>query len=152
MIFVPLTRLNVSILSSVCLEIPLRLSLVSYSLTNFKGIVLASFNQFLKKRKDLFLQLALGSVFTYYLIVKVILLGLVIIYIYYWIQKHVLTDPELYKDKYKTRKSKAQSGFTESIKLIFSSGYIAKIACSVLCYGSIVSFLVSFSSPSNVTM
>jgi ATP/ADP translocase len=66
-------------------------------------------------------------------------------YIYTWMGKNVLNDIDLYDpDKHAPKTKKKKPGFTESLKLIFSSGYIAKIACCVLCYGSIVNFLVSF--------
>lgn len=99
----------------------------------FLGVLLAVFNSFLKQKKDLFLQISLGIV---------IVLGLVVLYIYKWMQEHVLTDPDLYDPaKSKPKKNKPKLGFTESIKVIFSSSYIANIAISVICYGSVVNFV-----------
>jgi ATP/ADP translocase len=58
-------------------------------------------------------------------------------------QENVLTDPELYDAaKIKKRAAKVKPGFTESIKVVFSSVYVAKIAIMVVGYGMVINFMV----------
>lgn len=61
---------------------------------------------------------------------------LVIMALYHWINKNVLTDPTLYSPDAKTaKKKKAKLSLVESFKLIFSSKYLGLIAILVLAYG-----------------
>ena len=56
--------------------------------------------------------------------------------IYWWMQKYVLTDPQYYDQSAKaSKKSKAKLTIRESLKLIFSSRYLGLIAMLVLAYG-----------------
>ena len=58
--------------------------------------------------------------------------------LYRWINTKVLTDPKFYdskKDVKKTKKKKAKLSAADSIKLLFTSKYLAMIALLVLCYG-----------------
>jgi ATP/ADP translocase len=58
-------------------------------------------------------------------------------------QENVLTDPELYNpDNIKKRAAKVKPGFVQSIKVVFSSGYVAKIAIMVVGYGMVINFMV----------
>jgi ATP/ADP translocase len=58
-------------------------------------------------------------------------------------QTNVLTDPALFNpENIKPRKAKAKLGFVESIKVVFSSGYVAKIAIMVVGYGMVINFMV----------
>ncbi len=66
----------------------------------------------------------------------VIFSGLIVIGLYAWINKHVLTDPALYSPAGgKTKKSKAKLSLSESFKLIFSSKYLGLIVLLVIAYG-----------------
>ncbi len=61
---------------------------------------------------------------------------MLIMAIYWWMQKYVLTDPNYYDQSAKTsKKSKAKLTISESLKLIFSSRYLGLIAMLVLAYG-----------------
>lgn len=71
-----------------------------------------------------------------------IIFGFIIAYTYRWMQLNVLTDPDLYNpEKVKPKKNKPKMGFVESIKFVFSSGYIAKIAVLVVAYGAVINFM-----------
>lgn len=59
-----------------------------------------------------------------------------ILLLYYYMNKHVLTDPRYYVefDK-KPKKGKVKLGMLEGLKVIFSSRYLGYIAILVLAYG-----------------
>lgn len=66
----------------------------------------------------------------------VVLFGGVLLYLYKWMQKNVLTDPRLYTPgEGTTKKSKPKLGFSESFKCILTSPYLLMIAVLVLAYG-----------------
>lgn len=66
----------------------------------------------------------------------VIFSGMVVMGLYAWINKHVLTDPSLYSSAGgKTKKSKTKLSLSESFKLIFSSKYLGLIVLLVIAYG-----------------
>jgi len=60
----------------------------------------------------------------------------VIVYLYNWINKNVMTDPRLFDpSRTATKKKKAKLTFSESLKVVFSSKYLAFLAMIVLAYG-----------------
>ena len=66
----------------------------------------------------------------------VILFGAVLLGLYRWMNKNVLTDPALYTPGEGTKKkSKPKLGFAESFKCILTSKYLLMIAVLVLAYG-----------------
>ncbi|NGX56502.1 MAG: ADP,ATP carrier protein 1 [Candidatus Anoxychlamydiales bacterium] len=67
----------------------------------------------------------------------VVMLGLVIIASYYWMNKNVLTDSRFYsQDEQKnTKKSKPKLSMTDSFKFLFKSKYLGLLAIVVLSYG-----------------
>ncbi len=66
-----------------------------------------------------------------------ILSGFIIMIIYAWINKYVLTDSRLVDGAQnpKVKKSKTKLSISESFKMIFSSKYLGLIAILVLAYG-----------------
>ena len=72
-----------------------------------------------------------------YLVSMVILSGILIMGVYWWINKYVLTDPKFYDkaDVKKTKKSKPKLSLKESFKMILSSKYLGCIALLVIGYG-----------------
>jgi ATP:ADP antiporter, AAA family len=74
-----------------------------------------------------------------WLIMTVLVAGALIAFIYWWMNRYVLTDirhynPELISSA-KTGKKKLKLSMSESFKLIFTSKYLGMIAALVLCYG-----------------
>ena len=68
----------------------------------------------------------------------VVISGILIAVIYYWMNARVLTDPRYYseaKDLKKGKESKPKLSIGESIKYLFSSKYLGFIALLVLGYG-----------------
>jgi len=62
--------------------------------------------------------------------------GLIVMWLYSWINRNVLTDPELYDAKAeKVKKGKVKLSLSESFKMIFTSKYLGLIAMLVLAYG-----------------
>ncbi|CCB90293.1 ADP,ATP carrier protein 1, partial [Waddlia chondrophila 2032/99] len=71
-----------------------------------------------------------------FLMGMVVLAGIVIIGIYWWMQKNVLTDPAFYDPSdVKKKKEKPKMSITESFKYLLSSKYILCIAILVIAYG-----------------
>jgi ATP:ADP antiporter, AAA family len=71
-----------------------------------------------------------------YLISMVIISGLLIMGIYWWINKYVLTDPKFYnQSEVKLKKKKPKLSMKESFKMILSSKYLGCIALLVIGYG-----------------
>jgi len=61
---------------------------------------------------------------------------LVIIFIYYWLNTNVLTDPRFFNpDDIKKPKKKEKLSLGESLKYIFSSKYLGFIVLLIVCYG-----------------
>lgn len=62
--------------------------------------------------------------------------GVMILFLYYWINANVLTDPALY-DPSATggKKKKAKLTLGESFKMIFTSKYLGLVVTLILCYG-----------------
>jgi AAA family ATP:ADP antiporter len=70
--------------------------------------------------------------------VMVSLSGLLIMAIYYWMQKNVLTDPRLYQEDQGSsggKKKKPKLSLSESCRYIVKSPYLGLIAVMVLAYG-----------------
>lgn len=64
--------------------------------------------------------------------------GILIMYLYRWMNKNVLTDPALYDPtahKDGVKKGKVKLSIGESFKMIFTSKYLGLIALLVLAYG-----------------
>jgi AAA family ATP:ADP antiporter len=72
----------------------------------------------------------------YYLIGMVFVSGLVIMAVYWWINKNVLTDPRFYdQTQVKKKKSKPKLSMKESFNQLIRSKYLGCIAILVLAYG-----------------
>jgi len=69
------------------------------------------------------------------LLLVMIVSGFVIILLYRWMNKNVLTDPKLYQPSEKSKKSKVRLTLGESFKMIFTSKYLGLIALLVISYG-----------------
>lgn len=67
----------------------------------------------------------------------VVVAGLGVIAIYWWINRKVLTDPRFYDatEEKKVKKSKPKMGVMESIKFLAQSKYILCLAILVIAYG-----------------
>ncbi|MCH9613000.1 MAG: ADP,ATP carrier protein 1 [Chlamydiia bacterium] len=71
------------------------------------------------------------------LMLVVVLSGLLIMGIYYWINKNVLTDPRFYDPnaQKKMKKTKTKMSMVESFKYLAQSKYLGCIALLVMSYG-----------------
>lgn len=69
--------------------------------------------------------------------------GIMVMFLYRWINVNVLTDPRLYDPSgaKSGKKKKAKLSLGESFKLIFSSKYLGMIAILVLAYGISVNLI-----------
>lgn len=77
-----------------------------------------------------------------YQMTAVILFGSLLIFLYRWMNKNVLTDPKLYTPGEGTKKkSKPKLGFGESFKCILTSKYLLMIAVLVLAYGVAINLI-----------
>lgn len=66
----------------------------------------------------------------------VIISGIIIMAIYWWLNNRVLTDPRFFnRDEIKPKKKKEKLSLTESFKYIFSSKYLGFIALLIIGYG-----------------
>ncbi|MEC8306884.1 MAG: Npt1/Npt2 family nucleotide transporter [Chlamydiota bacterium] len=72
-----------------------------------------------------------------YLMGMAITAGLLIVGIYYWINKNVLTDARLYSldEQKQAKKSKPKLSMKESFKLLIKNKYLGYIAILVMAYG-----------------
>ncbi len=62
--------------------------------------------------------------------------GVALLVTYKWIQKYVLTDPRLYDSNQEVKKKKkANMGFLESMKFIFTTPYFLKLTMLMVGYG-----------------
>ncbi|MDR0555704.1 MAG: NTP/NDP exchange transporter [Holosporaceae bacterium] len=79
----------------------------------------------------------LNTVKDIYLITGCVVVSCIIImFLYYWLNNHVLTDPRHFNpDEIKKPKKKVKLSLGESIKYIFSSKYLGFIALLIICYG-----------------
>lgn len=70
------------------------------------------------------------------LLIIMLVSGVIIMLLYRWMNKHVLTDPTLYDAANRApKKSKVKLSLGESFKMIFASKYLGLIALLVLSYG-----------------
>lgn len=72
-----------------------------------------------------------------YLMGAVVLAGLAVMGIYWWINRNVLTDPKYYDaaEPKAVKKSKPKLSLLESFKLLSRSKHLGLIAMVVICYG-----------------
>lgn len=72
-----------------------------------------------------------------YLMSMVVGAGLIIVGLYWWMNRNVLTDPRFYDptEEKKPKKSKAKMGVLESFAYLAKSKYILSIAIVVIAYG-----------------
>jgi AAA family ATP:ADP antiporter len=62
--------------------------------------------------------------------------GFVVVFLYWWINKNVLTDSRFFdSNATKTKKSKVKLSLVDSFKMIFTSKYLGLIAMLILAYG-----------------
>ena len=65
-----------------------------------------------------------------------VIVGLLIMGIYYWLNEYVLTDPRFFNpDEIKKPKKKVKLSLGDSLQYIFSSRYLGFIVLLVVCYG-----------------
>lgn len=79
-----------------------------------------------------------------WIILALLICFLVIIYLYHWVRANVLIDPRLYDasdSQASVKKKKVRLSFGESIKIVFSSKYLAYLAILVLGYGITINFV-----------
>lgn len=72
-----------------------------------------------------------------YLMGMVVIAGLAVIAVYWWINRNVLTDPRFYDptEEKKVKKSKPKMGVFESFTYLLQSKYILSLAILVIAYG-----------------
>lgn len=72
-----------------------------------------------------------------YLMTMVVVAGLAVIAIYWWINRNVLTDTRFYdpNEEKKVKKSKPKMGVFESFAFLLKSKYILSLAILVIAYG-----------------
>lgn len=71
-----------------------------------------------------------------YLMTMVVVSGVIVIAVYYWMNRNVLTDPRFYEPtEVKSKKSKPKMGVLESFAYLAKSKYILSIAVLVIAYG-----------------
>lgn len=79
-----------------------------------------------------------------WIMIALLIMICIMIYLYSWMQKNVLTDPRLYDPEAAAsskKKKKAKLSFGESLKVVFSSKYIGYIAVLVLAYGICINLI-----------
>ena len=67
--------------------------------------------------------------------ILVLIAGVVALCCYYYIDKRVLTNKNLFDPSQVKKKSKVKLSVKDSLKLIVSSPYLRLIAALVICYG-----------------
>ncbi|CCB85168.1 MULTISPECIES: NTP/NDP exchange transporter [Parachlamydia] len=72
-----------------------------------------------------------------YLMGSVVLAGVCVVAVYWWMQRNVMTDPRYYdpSDVKQPKKAKAKMSIMESFAFLGKSKYILCIAILVICYG-----------------
>lgn len=72
-----------------------------------------------------------------YLMTMVVIAGALVIAVYWWINRNVLTDPRFYDptEEKKAKKSKTKMSITESFAFLLKSKYILCLAILVIAYG-----------------
>jgi ATP:ADP antiporter, AAA family len=77
----------------------------------------------------------------YYTNIVVIVSGLVMLYIFKYINREVLTDPRFSKPVIKAKKAKVKLSFFQSLKHLVSSPYIGYLSLMILAYGFSINML-----------
>lgn len=84
----------------------------------------------------------------HWLMGMVVVCGILIMVIYRWIYKNVLTDKRFYDKPYlpgviqdDSAKKKKKPSIIESFKIILTSPYVGLIALLIICYGASVNFI-----------
>ena len=70
-----------------------------------------------------------------YLMGLVLIFGLIVMGLYWHMDKHIVPDPRFVDDSIKPKKKKLKLSLTDSVKYIFSSKYLGLIAVLVIAYG-----------------
>lgn len=72
-----------------------------------------------------------------YLMGMVVLAGLIVMGVYWWINRNVLTDPRFYdpNEEKKIKKAKPKMSLMDSFKYLFTSKYVLCLAILVIAYG-----------------
>lgn len=73
-----------------------------------------------------------------WIILALLIMCAIIMLLYRWMQKNVLTDPRLYDPSQaasSSKKKKVKLSFMDSLKIVFSSKYLGFLAILVLAYG-----------------
>ncbi len=78
-----------------------------------------------------------------YLMALIVIMGILSMVVYRWLNKNVLTDPKYYDaaGPKKEKKKKPKMGVLESFKYVFSNPYIGLIALLVLSYGMSINLI-----------
>ena len=78
-----------------------------------------------------------------YLMSFVVISGVIIMLIYRWINRNVLSDPRFYDETQfkKSSKSKPKMSIVQSFRYIFQSSYLGCIALIVIGYGTCINFI-----------
>lgn len=77
-----------------------------------------------------------------YLMTMVVIAGFCIMAVYWYMNKHVLTDPRFYNpEEVKTKKKKPKMGVGESMRYLLGSKYILCLATLVACYGMSINLI-----------
>ncbi len=77
-----------------------------------------------------------------YLTVLVLICGMIVLGLYYYLTHYVFTDPTMLKPQEEKgmRKEKLKMSMGQSIKFLMTSPYLGLIAVLVLCYGMCINF------------
>lgn len=78
-----------------------------------------------------------------WIVLAVLAMCVVMMFIYSWMQKNVLTDTRLYDPQSTAsanKKKKTKLAFSESLKIVFSSKYLGCLAVLILAYGICINF------------
>lgn len=79
-----------------------------------------------------------------WIILALLICFVVIMYLYDWVCRNVLTDPRLFdvsSAQSTIKKKKIRLSFSESLKIVFSSKYLAYLAILVIGYGITINFV-----------
>jgi AAA family ATP:ADP antiporter len=70
-----------------------------------------------------------------WIMLSIAIAGLLLMFIYNWMYRNVLSNPELCERKHNTETEKVRLSIKESFKYVFSSRYLWLIMTIVFCYG-----------------
>jgi AAA family ATP:ADP antiporter len=109
--------------------------------TAFSGVAAKYFSNIARQAK-LADPVATYTITLSYTVGSFLIAGIIVLALYRYMQVSVLTDPELVDPvEAKPKKSKMKLSFSESMKVIFSSRYLAMIAIMVFAYGVTINFV-----------